>query len=169
MWLPLVMQGVWKLALRRYCKCYCVASVTKTFTLNLQGVERWIVCTPSSVNVFVTFTTQQHLEQPVYWVSLSLAFHISVPFVLFLFLFILKMEAVCLVETLITTYRTTIEIIAFDSFLVIHYFLSLSNSFDCLSVRHALSCLHNRSSSCKVSPSLREVRLLMAAKHAKAF
>jgi hypothetical protein len=26
------------------------------------GVERWIVCTPLSVNVFVTLATQQHLE-----------------------------------------------------------------------------------------------------------
>jgi hypothetical protein len=27
-------------------KCYCVASVTKTFTLKgVQGVERWKVCT----------------------------------------------------------------------------------------------------------------------------
>jgi hypothetical protein len=27
-----------------------------------QHLERWIVCTPLSVNVFVTFATQQHLE-----------------------------------------------------------------------------------------------------------
>jgi hypothetical protein len=33
-----------------YSKCYCVAGVTKAFTL-IQGVERWIVCTPLSVNV----------------------------------------------------------------------------------------------------------------------
>jgi hypothetical protein len=28
----------------------------------LQGVQRWIVCTPLSVNVLVTLATQQHLE-----------------------------------------------------------------------------------------------------------
>jgi hypothetical protein len=33
MWLPLVMQSVSKRALQWYSKCYCVASITKTFTL----------------------------------------------------------------------------------------------------------------------------------------
>jgi cobalamin biosynthesis protein CobD/CbiB len=28
----------------------------------VQGVERWIVCTPFSVNVFVTLAKQQHFE-----------------------------------------------------------------------------------------------------------
>jgi hypothetical protein len=28
----------------------------------IQDVERWIVCTPLSVNVFQTLATQQHLE-----------------------------------------------------------------------------------------------------------
>jgi hypothetical protein len=43
-------------------------NVTKMFTLkgvktiNIQHLERWIVCTPLSVNVFVTLATQQHLE-----------------------------------------------------------------------------------------------------------
>jgi hypothetical protein len=27
--------------------------------IQIQGVERWIVCTPLSVNVFVTIATQQ--------------------------------------------------------------------------------------------------------------
>jgi hypothetical protein len=45
-----------KRALQLYSKCYCVMSVTKTFTLKV--VERWIVCTPLSVNVFVTLATQ---------------------------------------------------------------------------------------------------------------
>jgi hypothetical protein len=35
--LPLVMQGVSKKALQWYSKCYCVASVTATFTL--KGVQ----------------------------------------------------------------------------------------------------------------------------------
>jgi hypothetical protein len=32
------------------------------WVLLFQGVERWIVCTPLSVNVFVTIATHQHLE-----------------------------------------------------------------------------------------------------------
>jgi hypothetical protein len=28
----------------------------------VRGVERWIVCIPSSADVFVTLATQQHLE-----------------------------------------------------------------------------------------------------------
>jgi hypothetical protein len=48
-----------------YSKCYCVASITKTFTL--KGVkaihpEGWTVCTLLSINVFVTLATHQHLE-----------------------------------------------------------------------------------------------------------
>jgi hypothetical protein len=54
----MVMQGVSKRALQIYSKCYCVASVTKTF----KGVEQWIICTLLSANVFVTLATQQHLE-----------------------------------------------------------------------------------------------------------
>jgi hypothetical protein len=39
--LPLVIQGVSKGALQRYSKCYCAASVTKTFTLKVvQTVRR---------------------------------------------------------------------------------------------------------------------------------
>jgi hypothetical protein len=61
------MQGVSKRASQWYSKCYCVANVTKMFTLKrvqtlYGGVEGWIVCTPSSVNVFVTLATQYHLE-----------------------------------------------------------------------------------------------------------
>jgi hypothetical protein len=37
MWLPLVMQGVSKGVLQWYSKCYCVATVKKTFTL--KGVQ----------------------------------------------------------------------------------------------------------------------------------
>jgi hypothetical protein len=33
------MQGVSKIALQWYSKCYCVASVTKTFTLNVRVSE----------------------------------------------------------------------------------------------------------------------------------
>jgi hypothetical protein len=29
---------------------------------NVQGVDRWIVCTPLNVNIFVTFATEQYLE-----------------------------------------------------------------------------------------------------------
>jgi hypothetical protein len=53
-----------KIALQRYSKCYCVASVTKTLNFKayrlsiVQNVERWIVYTPLSVNVLVTFATQ---------------------------------------------------------------------------------------------------------------
>jgi hypothetical protein len=66
-----------KKALQWYSQRYCLPSVTKTFTLSpsatvclvlrkrlhyplfkVQSVERWIVCTPLSVNVFVTLTTQ---------------------------------------------------------------------------------------------------------------
>jgi hypothetical protein len=54
MWLPLVMKGVSKRALQYYSKCCCVASVKETSTLK--------VCTPLSVNVFVTLATQQHME-----------------------------------------------------------------------------------------------------------
>jgi hypothetical protein len=33
--------------------------IPKAYKLSIiQGVERWIVCTPLSVNVFVTFATQ---------------------------------------------------------------------------------------------------------------
>jgi hypothetical protein len=39
--LSVVMQGVSKRALRSYSKCYCVATFTKTFTL-----EQWIAYTP---------------------------------------------------------------------------------------------------------------------------
>jgi hypothetical protein len=50
--------------LQWYSKCYCQAGVTKTFTLKRHTNypafknERWIACTPLSVNVFVTLTTQ---------------------------------------------------------------------------------------------------------------
>jgi hypothetical protein len=37
MWLPMVMQGVSKRAVQWYSKCYCVASVKSTFTL--EGVQ----------------------------------------------------------------------------------------------------------------------------------
>jgi hypothetical protein len=43
-------QGASKRALQLYSKCYCVASV--------QLLERWIVCTPLRVNVFVALATQ---------------------------------------------------------------------------------------------------------------
>jgi hypothetical protein len=39
-----------KRALRWYSKCHCVAGV--------QDVERWMVCKPLSVNVFVTLATE---------------------------------------------------------------------------------------------------------------
>jgi hypothetical protein len=45
-------------------QCYCVASVKKRLHLKVyklsivQGVERWIVCTPLSVNVFVILAIQ---------------------------------------------------------------------------------------------------------------
>jgi hypothetical protein len=61
-------KGVPKWALQYYCKCFCVASVMKTFTLNayklsiVQRVRWWIVCTPLSINVFITLATQKHLE-----------------------------------------------------------------------------------------------------------
>jgi hypothetical protein len=45
------MQGVSKRAFQWYSKCYCVAR-------NYQSFKRWIVCTPLSVNFFVTFDTQ---------------------------------------------------------------------------------------------------------------
>jgi hypothetical protein len=53
------MQGVSKRDLQQYSKCYCVASVTKMFSLKgvQAGVERWIVCTPLSINFFVTLNT----------------------------------------------------------------------------------------------------------------
>jgi hypothetical protein len=66
MWLPLAMQGVSRRALQWYSKCCCVASVTKTFTIEDTSFnilkERWTVCTPVSVNVFITLATQQHLQ-----------------------------------------------------------------------------------------------------------
>jgi hypothetical protein len=35
----------------------------KAYKLTIvQAVEHWIVCTPLGVNVFVTLSTQQHLE-----------------------------------------------------------------------------------------------------------
>jgi hypothetical protein len=41
MWLPLVMQGVSKIALQCYSKCYCVARITKTFILKaVQTIRR---------------------------------------------------------------------------------------------------------------------------------
>jgi hypothetical protein len=49
-----------KRALQKYSKCYCVASVTKLSFF--QGDERWLVCTPLSVNVSVTLAKQQHLD-----------------------------------------------------------------------------------------------------------
>jgi hypothetical protein len=42
------MQGVSKIALQWYSKCYSLASVTETC------VQRWIVCTLLIVNVFLT-------------------------------------------------------------------------------------------------------------------
>jgi hypothetical protein len=57
-------QDVLKRALKRYSKCYCVASVTKTFILkgvdaeDFKDVERWIACTPLSINFFVTLVSQ---------------------------------------------------------------------------------------------------------------
>jgi hypothetical protein len=64
--LILVMQGVSEIrvVLQWYSKCYCVASVTKTFTPKgiqlsiVQGVEGWTVRTPLSVSVFVTLATR---------------------------------------------------------------------------------------------------------------
>jgi hypothetical protein len=58
MCLPLVIQGVSKRTLQWYSKCCCVASVTKMFTRKVcklavvQHLERWIVCTPLSINFF---------------------------------------------------------------------------------------------------------------------
>jgi hypothetical protein len=47
MWLPLVMQAVSRRALQWCSKCYCVASVTKTFTLKgAQTIHRWRCSTP---------------------------------------------------------------------------------------------------------------------------
>jgi hypothetical protein len=54
--LPLVMQGVSKRALQWYSKCYCVASVTKTFTL--KGVQTIPRSTPLAVNVSTTLTAK---------------------------------------------------------------------------------------------------------------
>jgi hypothetical protein len=48
MWLPLVMQGVSKRALHCYSKCYCLASVRKTFTL--KGVQTIHRSTPWRMN-----------------------------------------------------------------------------------------------------------------------
>jgi hypothetical protein len=54
------MQGVPKIALKLYSKCYCVASVTKTFTPEgVQTIERWIVasytnCSEIYYNIFVS-------------------------------------------------------------------------------------------------------------------
>jgi hypothetical protein len=48
-----------KRALRCYSTCHLVADVTKTFTLPIvQHLERRIVCTPASINRFVTLATQ---------------------------------------------------------------------------------------------------------------
>jgi hypothetical protein len=64
----MVKHGASKIALQWYSKCYSVASVTKTFTLKdvqtiyLRHLERCIVCTTSSINIFSTLTIQQHLE-----------------------------------------------------------------------------------------------------------
>jgi hypothetical protein len=45
MWLLMLMQGVSKRALQRYSKCYCVASVTKTFTFEgVQTIHRSTPC-----------------------------------------------------------------------------------------------------------------------------
>jgi hypothetical protein len=46
------MQGVSRRSLEWYSECYCVVSVTKTFTL--KGVQ--------TLNVLVTLATHQHLE-----------------------------------------------------------------------------------------------------------
>jgi hypothetical protein len=68
--LPLVSQGVSKRALQWYSKCYCVASLTKTFTL--KGVhsilECWIVCRLKS---FLTLATQFGIPlQSPFWNTL---------------------------------------------------------------------------------------------------
>jgi hypothetical protein len=58
-----LMHGVSKIALPWYSRCYCMASVTKTSHLKacklsiVQGVDLCIVCTPLSVNVFVTLVS----------------------------------------------------------------------------------------------------------------
>jgi hypothetical protein len=46
MWLPLATQGVSRNSFTMEFQIYCVASVTKMYTL--------VVCTPLSVSVFVT-------------------------------------------------------------------------------------------------------------------
>jgi hypothetical protein len=54
------MQGVSKRALKWYSICYCLASVTKRLYLKayklsiVQHLQRWIVCMPLSLNVFIT-------------------------------------------------------------------------------------------------------------------
>jgi hypothetical protein len=78
-------QGVSKTALQWYSKCYCVASVTKTFALKAyklsiiaQGVEPWIVCMPLS-----KFRNTRHTVTfgiPLYsffWNALH--YHITIP------------------------------------------------------------------------------------------
>jgi hypothetical protein len=49
------MQSFSKSALELYSKGYCVSSVTNDY-------QRWIVCTPLRVNVFITLATQQRLD-----------------------------------------------------------------------------------------------------------
>jgi hypothetical protein len=60
------MQGVSKKALQWDSKCcyvYATRLHLKACKLYIiQRLERWAVCTPLSVNVFVTLATQQHLE-----------------------------------------------------------------------------------------------------------
>jgi hypothetical protein len=43
-------------ALQWYSKCYFVTSVAEMFTL--KGAQRWLVCTPLSVHVFVALVTK---------------------------------------------------------------------------------------------------------------
>jgi hypothetical protein len=45
-----------------YSHTHALHSLSTIVQHDVQGVERRIVCTPLSVNVFVTLATQQHLK-----------------------------------------------------------------------------------------------------------
>jgi hypothetical protein len=59
--IELSIQGLSKRDLQRYSKCYCWRVLQKHLYLHAlhhSTFERWTVCTPVSVNVFVTLATQ---------------------------------------------------------------------------------------------------------------
>jgi hypothetical protein len=65
MWLPLVIQGVSKTALQWYSKCYCVESVTKTFTL--KGVQT--IIHRSALELTLTSTNLNLNLNALYFIS----------------------------------------------------------------------------------------------------